>query len=115
MFRKKITVLEKSFRDAGIDLSRPLGKCLLTKMLEHGYRGKAIFPKRYSTHKLDIIIFGEYAEDGSEDWVGRVDLLEDSYGWTVMVWGKDGPYSSKWHNQDVYSEFDLFGNRINNV
>ena len=47
MFRKKITVLEKSFRDAGIDLSRPLGKCLLTKMLEHGYRGKAIFPKRY--------------------------------------------------------------------
>ena len=47
MFRKKRSVLEKSFKDIGVDASKPLGKFMLELMIDKGFSNYSLTIKTY--------------------------------------------------------------------
>ncbi len=116
MFRKKTSTLERSLKAAGVDLSAPLGKHLLNKMFDHGHETrKVIINKNRESHfEVLALLCGMDDNSAYTDWIGDIELIRDS-NWAVCVWGNDGPFDSSWHNEAVYSKYNLFGELISNV
>ena len=117
MFRKRTSILERSFEVAGIDLSAPLGKYLLNKMLEHGYGDKKVVIERVGESRFQILEPIHHNEGDFFDWVAEVELAHGTNDWYVMVLenidSSTRTYESRY--EVVYSESDLFGKRVVDV
>ncbi len=72
MFRKKGTKLEKSLMATGVDLDFNLGKCLLSKMIEHGMGNENIEIEVNQVYEFEIYS-SELDKAGNEtEWVKHV-------------------------------------------
>lgn len=117
MFRKKISTLERSLKAAGVDLNAPLGMLLLNKMFDHGHETRKVIINKNRVSHFEVLAL-MYETDGSpkyHDWIGDIELTQVANNWVVCVWGNDGPFDSSWHNETVYSKYDLFGELISDV
>lgn len=117
MFRKKTSTLERSLKAAGVDLNAPLGKHLLSKMFDHGHETREVIIHKNREFHFEVLAL-MYEAGGSckyHDWIGDIELIQDTNKWVVMVWGNDGPFDSSWHNEAIYSKYDLFGELISDV
>ena len=116
MFRKKTSTLERSLKAAGVDLSAPLGKHLLNKMFDHGHETREVIIHKNREFHFEVLAL-MYDADGSpnyHDWIGDIELIRDN-SWAVCVRGNDGTFDSGWHNEAVYSKYDLFGKPLTDV
>ncbi len=117
MFRKRTSILERSFEVAGIDLSAPLGKYLLNKMLEYGYGDKKVVIERVGESRFQILEPIHHNEGDFFDWVAEVELIHGTNDWYVMVLENidSSTRTYEWRDEVVYSESDLFGKRVVDV
>lgn len=111
MFRKrKKSSLEKSLEEVGVDLSNPLGKYLLNRLIKFGHSEILAH-----INKEDIDGRTVYVRDlFNHHIIAGVQLLLEDNIWYLSVWNNDrNDPNGKFYR--VYSEYDLFGNRVNNV
>jgi len=111
MFRKRQrTVLEQSLRDVGIDLHGDLGKVLLKRLLECEHSERTVVANNQSLEWYEFTEFG-----GNGETLASVSLSNRiTDHWFVYAWNK-GDYGKDLNACEVYSECDLFGNRIDDV
>ena len=111
MFRKRNrTPLEQSLKDIGVDLHGDLGKILLKRLIECGHSERSIVISDQWSVGYEFAEFG-----GDRELLASADLSNEVAGyWNVYAWEK-GDYGDDLNAREVYSEYDLFGNRIEDV
>jgi len=107
MFRaRKDMLLERSFRNAKIDISTNLGRFLLNKLTELGYGETRV--EFYGKEE----VFEIWTECGAKKIaeIIHADIERDDV-WDVHVWGSHtlNAFPMVWA---VYSEHDLFGRPV---
>lgn len=108
MFRaRKDTLLERSFRNAKIDISTNLGRFLLNKLTELGYGETRI--EVYGQEVLEIWI-----ECGPKRIVEIIHPdTEHGDVWEVCIWRwRENSLSGPPMSWEVYSQHDLFGRPV---
>ncbi len=117
MFRKKGTKLEKSLMATGVDLDFNLGKCLLSKMIEHGMGNENIEIEVNQVYEFEIYRKGYVKDEYTGNFLAYVARrYSESNRWdvAVVIIPNDGsfPYSIK---EVVHSRYDLFGKLVERV
>ena len=117
MFRKKTSTLERSFEVAGVDLSAPLVKYLLNKMLEYGYGDRKATIMRIRECKFQVLKLVHHDEGDYFSLVVEVELIHGTNDWYVMVLESTDPSTRtyEWRDEVIYSKNDLFGKRAVDV
>lgn len=117
MFRKKTSILEKSFKAVDVDLNVSLGKYLLNKMLEYGYRDKKVTIMKIRESKFQVLKLVHHDEGDYFSLVAEVELIHGTNDWYVMALESTDLSTPTWEWRDevVYSEHDLFGKRVIDV
>lgn len=111
MFRKRNrTPLEQSLKNIGIDLHGDLGKILLKRLIECGHSERTMVISNQSLGWCELTEFG-----GNGETLASVSLSNRIAGrWFVYAW-KKGDYGEDLNAREVYSEYYLFGNYIDDV
>ena len=113
MFRKKRSVLEKSFKDIGVDASKPLGKFMLELMIDKGFSNYSLTIKTYENSagfQYDFCVdafralAGDVMQTASGEcfvWARSVNAAKDGLRWDDVI--------------AIHSKYDLFGRPLDNV
>jgi len=114
MFRKKVSVLERSLRSVGVDFSKPLGKFMLELMIDKGFSNYSLTIKTYE----DSTGFVEYdfCVDAFRALAGVVTQTANG---ECFVWARSvsaAKYGLRWDDMiAIHSKYDLFGRPLGNV
>ncbi len=111
MFRKRQkSILEKSLLKARMDLQKPLGNTLLKRMVERGHSEREV---TFALEGRSIVNIFDESDDDMLNQLAQIKKIHEVGFWVVKAW-VDGP-SFDTGILTVYSEYDLFGERIDDV
>jgi len=119
MFRKKGVKLEKALVDAGVNLDFNLGKCLLSKMIEHGMGNENIEIEVDQVYEFQIYRKGSAEDDLKsvmDNFLAYINRHFRSDLWDVTIVIDENDISLPYSNREVvHSKHDLFGKLVERV
>jgi len=125
MFRKRErTILEDSLLAEGVDIYSPIGRNLLSRMIEHGYSQDRIAIEPLHSHSplttMESFLIIPVADPGPlrvESSLAQISPWTDPYHWRVYVWRSILGHANggEWKSETVYSKYGMYGKLIRNV
>lgn len=123
MFRKRAkTILEDSLLAEGVDTYSPIGRNLLSRMIEHGYsQDRVAIEPLYSpfahSGSFSIIPVAGPGPLRVESSLAQISPWTDSYYWRVHVWRSILGHATvgEWKGETVHSKYDMYGKLVPNV
>ncbi len=123
MFRKRVkTILEESLLTEGVDTYSPIGRNLLSRMIEHGYS-----QDRVAVEPLYSLLGGRKSSSivpiagpdplRVESSLAQISPWTDPYYWRVHVWRSILGHANggEWKSETVYSKYDIYGGWVISV
>lgn len=123
MFRKRAkTILEDSLLAEGVDIYSPIGRNLLSRMIEYGYSQDriAIEPSHSPLTTMESFSIIPVAGSGPlrvESSLAQISPWTDPYHWRVYVWRSILGHANggEWKSETVYSKYGMYGKSVPNV
>lgn len=123
MFRKRAkTILEDSLLAEGVDTYSPVGRNLLSRMIEHRYSQDRVAIEPLYSHLATVGAFSIIPVAGPgplrvEYSLAQISLWTDPYYWRVHVWRSILGHATvgEWKGETVHSKYDMYGKLVPNV